>query len=85
MLLAARERPSRKPPLHLTTRCISGIWGGTISAAPLAGLLGVETDELVEKLSKAWETANAITEDYSTPKDSPDVVRRAYDADPVAV
>ena len=85
MLLAARERPSRKPPLHLTTRCISGIWDGTISAAPLAGLLDVETDELAEKLSKAWETAGAITEDYSTPEDSPDVVRRAYDADPVAV
>ena len=45
----------------------------------------METDELVEKLSKAWETADAITEDYSTPKDSPDVVRQAYDADPVAV
>lgn len=85
MLLAARERPPRKPPHHLTTRCISGIWDGTISAAPLAGLLDVETDELVEKLSKAWETADAITEDYSTPKDSPDVVRQAYDADPVAV
>ncbi len=85
MLLAARERPSRKPPLHLTTRCISGIWDGTISAAPLAGLLDVETDELVEKLNKAWETADAITEDYSTPKDSPDVVRQAYDADPIAV
>ncbi len=85
MLLAARERPPRKPPLHLTTRCISGIWDGTISAAPLAGLLGVETDDLIEKLSKARETADAITEDYSTPKDSPDVVERAYDADPVAV
>ena len=74
MLLAARERPSREPPVHLTTRCISGIWDGTISAAPLAGLLDVETDELVEKLSKAWETADAFTEDYSTLKDSPDVV-----------
>lgn len=85
MLLAARERPARKPPRHLTTRCISGIWDGTISAAPLAGLLGVETDDLVEKLRRAWETADAITEDYSTPKDLPDVVERAYDADPVAV
>ena len=85
MLLSARERPPRKPPHHLTTRCISGIWDGTISAAPLAGLLGVETDELVEKLRKAWETADAITEDCSTPKDSPDVVEQAYDADPVAV
>ncbi|MYA25127.1 MAG: ImmA/IrrE family metallo-endopeptidase [Acidimicrobiales bacterium] len=85
MLLAARERLPRKPPLHLTTRCIGGIWDGTISAAPLAGLLGVETDDLVEKLRNAWETADAITEDYSTPKDSPDVVERAYDADPVAV
>ena len=85
MLLSARERPPRKPPHHLTTRCISGIWDGTISAAPLAGLLGVETDELVEKLRRAWETADAITEDYSKPKDSPDVVKQAYDADPVAV
>ena len=85
LLLAARQKPPRKPPLHLTTRCISGIWDGTISAAPLAGLLGVETDDLVEKLRRAWETADAITEDYSTPKDSPDVVERAYDADPVAV
>lgn len=85
MLLAARERPPRKPPLHLTTRCISGIWDGTISAAPLAGLLGVETDDLVEKLRNAWETSDVITEDYSTPRDSPDVVERAYDADPVAV
>lgn len=84
MLLAARERPPRKPPRHLTTRCISGVWDGTISAAPLAGLLDVETDELVEKLSKAWETADAISEDYSTPKDSPDVVEQAYDADPIA-
>lgn len=85
MLLAARERPPRKPPLHLTTRCISGIWDGTISAAPLAGLLGVETDELVEKLRNAWDAADTITEDYSTPRDSPDVVEQAYDADPVAV
>ena len=53
-------------------------------AAPLAGLLDVETEELVEKLRKAWETADAITEDYSTPKDSPEVVERAYDADPIA-
>ena len=85
MLLSARERPPRKPPRHFTTRCISGVWDGTISAAPLAGLLDVETDELVEKLRKAWETADAITEDYSTPKDSPEVVERAYDADPIAV
>ncbi len=85
MLLSARERPPRKPPRHFTTRCISGVWDGTISAAPLAGLLDVETDELVEKLRRAWETADAITEDYSTPKDSPEVVERAYDADPIAV
>ncbi len=84
MLLSARERPPRKPPRHLTTRCISGVWDGTISAAPLAGQLDVETDELVEKLRRAWETADAITEDYSTPKDSPEVVERAYEADPIA-
>ena len=85
-LLAARgARPERRPPTLLTARCLSGALDGTVGAGPLARLLDVEVDDMIETLNSTGpEAAQAIDSDYSAPEDPPDVVRRSFDEDPVA-
>ena len=72
-LLATREtRPARRPPVHLTARCLRGAVDGTVGAGPLARLLGVDVDDMTEALSSVGpEAADAIEGDYSTPKIRP--------------
>ena len=86
-LLAARgARPGRRPPTLLTTRCLHGALAGTVGAGPLARLLDVEVDDVIEALNSTGpEAALAIDGDYSAPKGPPDVAIQAFDEDPIAV
>jgi len=82
-LLAARgSRPERRPPLLLTSRCLRGVLDGTVGAAPLAGLLGIPIDDLIESIN-SLEFAGALDEDYSLPLDTPEEALRSFDANPV--
>ena len=85
-LLAARgARPERRPPTLLTTRCLHGALDGTIGAGPLARLLDVAVDDMIEALNSTGpEAAKAINDDYSAPEDPPDVAIQSFDEDPVA-
>ena len=85
-LLAARgARPERRPPALLAARCLRGALDGTVGAGPLARLLDVDVDDMIEALNSIGpETASAIDGDYSTPQDPPDVAIQAFDEDPVA-
>ena len=85
-LLAARgARPERRPPALLAARCLQGSLDGTVGAGPLARLLDVDVDDMIEAInSVGQEAADAIDSDYSTPADSPDVAMLSFDEDPVA-
>ena len=84
-LLAARgSRPERRPPVLLATRCLGGVLDGTISAAPLAGLLGVPIDEMIQMINSIAGAADAIKSDYSSPADPDEDALSSFDADPVA-
>ena len=85
-LLAARgAKPGRRPPTLLTTRCLRGALDGTVGAGPLAQLLDVAVDDMIEALDSAGpEAAKAINSDYSAPEDPPDVAIQSLDEDPVA-
>ena len=85
-LLAARgARPERRPPALLAARCLHGALDGTVGAGPLARLLDVDVDDMIEAInSVGQEAADAIDSDYSTPADSPDVAMLSFDEDPVA-
>ena len=86
-LLAARgARPGRRPPTLLTTRCLHGALDGAVGAGPLARLLDVEVDDVIEALNSTGPAAAlAIDSDYSAPKGPPDVAIQAFDEDPIAV
>ncbi len=85
-LLAARgAKPERRPPTLLTIRCMHGALDGTVGAGPLARLLDVDVDDMIETLNSTGpETAQAIDSDYSIPEDPPDVTLQGFDEDPVA-
>ena len=85
-LLAARgARPARRPPTLLTTRCLYGALDGTVGAGPLARLLDVAVDDMIEALNSTGpEAAKAIDGDYTAPEDPPDVAIQSFDEDPVA-
>lgn len=85
-LLAARgARPERRPPTLLASRCLHGALGGTVGAGPLARLLDVDVDDMIEALNSIGpEAAEAIDGDYSAPEDPPDIAIQSFDEDPVA-
>ena len=85
-LLAARgARPERRPPTLLASRCLHGALGGTVGAGPLARLLDVDVDDMIEALNSIGpEAAEAINGDYSAPEDPPDIAIQSFDEDPVA-
>ena len=85
-LLAARgARPERRPPALLAARCLQGALDGTVGAGPLARLLDVDIDDMIEAInSVGQEAADTIDSDYSTPEDPPDVAILSFDEDPVA-
>ncbi len=86
-LLGARgARPERRPPALLATRCLHGALDGTVGAGPLARLLDVDIDDVIEALNSIGpEATHAIESDYSTaPQDPPSVAIKSFDEDPVA-
>ena len=85
-LLAARgARPERRPPTLLSTRCLRGALDGTVGAGPLARLLDVEVDDMIEALNSIGpKVAEAIDGDFSSPLDPADVTTQGFDEDPVA-
>ena len=85
-LLAARgARPERRPPALLAARCLQGALDGTVGAGPLARLLDVDIDDMIEAInSVGQDAADAIDSDYSIPEDPSDVAIRSFDEDPVA-
>ena len=83
-LLAARgSRLERRPPACLAARCLSGVLDGTISAAPLAELLEIPVDEMIEVINSIDGAAEAINSDYSSPADPDDDALLRFDADPL--
>ena len=85
-LLAARgARPERRPPTLLATRCLDGALHGIVGAGPLARLLDVDVDEMIEALNSIGpEAEEAIDGDFSSPQDPTDVTTQSFDEDPVA-
>ena len=86
-LLAARgARPERRPPALLATRCLHGALDGTVGAGPLARLLDLDIDDMIEALNSIGpEAVHAIESDYSAaPRDPPNVAIKSFDEDPVA-
>jgi Zn-dependent peptidase ImmA (M78 family)/transcriptional regulator with XRE-family HTH domain len=85
-LLAARgARPERRPPTLLATRCLHGALDGIIGAGPLARLLDVDVDDMIESLNSIGpDAAEAIDGDFSSPRDSIDVMMQSFNEDPVA-
>ena len=84
-LLSSRgSRSERRPPTLLASRCLRGVMNGTISAGPLARLLDVDIDHLIEKLKVHSEASQIINGDYSSPRESRQDALLAFDADPIA-
>ena len=85
-LLSTRgTRPERHPPSLLSERCWRGVLAGHVSVNPLAGLLNVDADDLVEGIQSIESgSTDAMNGDYSSPRDSDETARSASDADPVA-
>lgn len=85
-LLAARgARPERRPPTLLASRCLYGALDGIVGAGPLARLLDVDVDKMIEALDSIGpEAAEVIDGDFSAPEDPPDVAIQSFDEDPVA-
>ncbi len=85
LLAACAAEPQRRPPTLLASRCLHGALDGTIGASPLARLLNVDVDDLIEKLNTIGTVAvTAINGDFSVPDNPPDLLR-SFDEDPVAV
>lgn len=85
-LLSVRgTRPERRPPGLLTKRCWRGVLAGHVSARPLAGLLDIDVDDLIESIeSVGSESTDAMSGDYSSPLDSDEATILGFDTDPVA-
>ncbi len=85
-LLAARgARPERRPPTLLASRCLHGALDGIVGAGPLARLLDVDVDKMIEALNSIGpDAAEAIDGDFSAPEDPPEVAIQSFDEDPVA-
>lgn len=78
-------RPERRPPGLLTKRCWRGMLDGHVSARPLAGLLGIDADDLLDSIeSVGSESMDVINGDYSSPLDSDETTRSVFGTDPVA-
>ena len=85
-LLSSRgSRSERRPPTLLAKRCLHGMINGTIGAGPLARLLDVDVDHLIEKFKVISEATQVIDNDYSSPQDPPQIALSAFDADPIAI
>ena len=85
-LLSSRgSRSERRPPTLLAKRCLHGMINGTIGAGPLARLLDVDVDHLIEKFKVISEATQVIDNDYSSPQDSPQIALSAFDTDPIAI
>lgn len=85
-LLSTRgTKPERRPPSLLAKRCWRGMLDGHLSARPLAGLLDIDVDDLIDSIeSVGSETMSVINGDYSSPLDSDETTRSVFDTDPVA-
>ena len=85
-LLAARgARPERRPPTLLAARCLHGALDGIVGAGPLARLLDLDVDDMIEALNSIGpEAAEAMDGDFSSPRDPTDVTIQSFDEDPVA-
>ncbi len=70
--------PARTPPNGLLTRALDGYRRGVISVRPIAGLLGVDADELLGALSQ--DSAGVLSEDYSLIEGQP--VEDYFDGSP---
>ena len=68
-LLSTRgTKPERRPPGLLADRCWRGMLDGHLSARPLAGLLDIDVDDLIDSIeSVGSESMDVINGDYSAP------------------
>lgn len=77
-------KPERRPPGLLAKRCWRGMLDGHVSARPLAGLLDIDVDDLIDNVeSVGSESMDVINDDYSPPLDSDETTRSVFATDPV--
>ncbi len=81
LLSSLGMRPEQKPPDLLTERAFHGYQQGVISVRPLAGLLGLPPDDLLESMVRVQDSRDAVRDDYSRVVDVTDEDR--YSGDPV--
>lgn len=76
-LLSTRgTKLERRPPGLLANRCWRGMLDGHVSARPLAGLLDIDVDDLIDSVeSVGSESMDVINGDYSSPLDSDETTR----------
>ncbi len=90
LLAVSGARPQRRPPTLLAWRCLHGALDGTVGVSPLARLLDVDVDKLIENLNPIEnpnivrsDAAKAINGDFSVP-DAPTDLLQSFNEDPVA-
>jgi hypothetical protein len=81
LLSSLGMRPEQKPPDLLTERAFQGYQQGVVSVRPLAGLLGLPPDDLLERMVRVQDSRDALGDDYSRFVEVSDEDR--YSGDPV--
>jgi Zn-dependent peptidase ImmA (M78 family)/transcriptional regulator with XRE-family HTH domain len=74
-------RPGRRPPGPLVLRTYQGYQQGGVSVRPLAGLLGIDPDELLAQLVRHQDSQDALEDGYAAEVVSSDAER--YSGNPV--
>lgn len=59
--------PERRPPTWLAVRAFAGYRRGAVSVRPLAGLLEIDPDDLIERLAQLEEGAHVVEQTFPGP------------------
>lgn len=82
LIVIRTARAESSPPAWLAARALAGFQDGNIGAAPLAGLLGMNVETVIERVPPL--TSDPIQFDaYSSPQDLPSETEHSFDTTPV--
>lgn len=81
LLSSLGMRPEQKPPDLLTERTFHGYQQGVVSVRPLAGLLGLPADDLLDTMVRLQDSRDAVDDKYPPVPGVSDEDR--YSGDPV--
>ena len=77
-------RPEQRPPEWLTVRAFAGYRQGVLSVRPLAGLLGVDPDDLLVRMAIMEKDATEVLEeDYEERADQATTDVERFSGSPV--